>query len=196
MSRVSPALRSGPKFARRRQRSRREATARRRCNRDSKSGRNAEEEPAECRRLYAKGISNATLGSFEATAKRSYLSAGSKAKTARDLHQRVLDLDPTFDDARLSVGGSTTSSALFQVSCARFCGRSESAAPARTSESNSSRRRRQREEFGDRRANDASRCLQPRKKIRRGAAHRGRTSRQISGKLPVRAGARLRPTAR
>src|SRR5262249_48328952 len=56
------------------------------------------------RALYAKGISNATLASFEATAKRSYFSAGSKAKTARDLHQQVLDIDPTFDDARLSVG--------------------------------------------------------------------------------------------
>lgn len=60
--------------------------------------------PQDVRALYAKGISNGTLASFEATAKRSYLSAGSKAKTARDLHQRVLDLDPTFDDARLAVG--------------------------------------------------------------------------------------------
>src|SRR5262249_46857540 len=56
------------------------------------------------RALYAKGISNATLASFEASAKRAYLSAGSKAKAARDLHQQVLDLDPSFDDARLSVG--------------------------------------------------------------------------------------------
>src|SRR5437867_2553316 len=60
--------------------------------------------PKDVRALYAKGISNATLASFEASAKRSYLSAGSKAKTARDLHQQVLDIDPTFDDARLSVG--------------------------------------------------------------------------------------------
>jgi len=60
--------------------------------------------PKDIRALYAKGISNATLASFEASAKRSYFSAGSKAKAARDLHQRVLDLDPTFDDAQLSVG--------------------------------------------------------------------------------------------
>jgi tetratricopeptide (TPR) repeat protein len=60
--------------------------------------------PMDIRALYAKGISNATLASFEASAKRSYLSAGIKAKAARDLHQRVLDLDPTFDDAQLSVG--------------------------------------------------------------------------------------------
>lgn len=60
--------------------------------------------PNDIRALYAKGIANATLASFEATAKRSYISAGSKAKTARDLHQQVLKLDPTFDDARMSVG--------------------------------------------------------------------------------------------
>src|SRR5262249_19888968 len=39
-----------------------------------------------------------------ATAKRSYFAAGGKAKEARDLHQQVLALDPSFDDARLSVG--------------------------------------------------------------------------------------------
>src|SRR5436190_15883968 len=60
--------------------------------------------PKDVRALYAKGISNATLASFEASAKRSYLSAGSKAKTARDLHQQVLALDPSFDDARMSIG--------------------------------------------------------------------------------------------
>jgi len=60
--------------------------------------------PKDIRALYAKGISNATLASFEATAKRSYMGAAGKAKTARDLHQQVLKLDPTFDDARMSVG--------------------------------------------------------------------------------------------
>jgi len=60
--------------------------------------------PKDIRALYAKGVANATLASFEASAKRSYLSAGSKAKSARDLHQQVLEMDPTFDDARLSVG--------------------------------------------------------------------------------------------
>jgi tetratricopeptide (TPR) repeat protein len=60
--------------------------------------------PKDVRALYAKGISHATLASFEATAKRSYFSAGSKAKTARDLHQEVLRLDPSFEDAKMSVG--------------------------------------------------------------------------------------------
>src|SRR4030095_12835942 len=60
--------------------------------------------PQDVRALYAKGISHATLASFEATAKRSYFSAGSKAKTARDLHEEVLALDPSFDDARMSIG--------------------------------------------------------------------------------------------
>jgi tetratricopeptide (TPR) repeat protein len=60
--------------------------------------------PKDVRALYAKGISNATLASFEASAKRAYFSAGTKAKIARDLHQQVLELDPSFDDARTSVG--------------------------------------------------------------------------------------------
>src|SRR5262245_6197054 len=60
--------------------------------------------PKDVRALYAKGISNATLASFEATAKRSYYNAGTKAKVARDLHQQVLTLDPSFDDAQLSIG--------------------------------------------------------------------------------------------
>src|SRR5439155_17086673 len=62
------------------------------------------ENPNDVRALYALGVSNATLASFEGSAKRSYLAAHSKAKTARNLHQQVLKLDPTFDDARLAVG--------------------------------------------------------------------------------------------
>jgi len=60
--------------------------------------------PQDIRALYAKGIANGTLASFEATAKRAYVSASGKAKTARDLHQQVLKLDPTFDDAQMSIG--------------------------------------------------------------------------------------------
>jgi tetratricopeptide (TPR) repeat protein len=56
------------------------------------------------RALYAKGIAHGTLASFEASAKRSYFSAGSKAKVARDLHRQVLEIDPAFDDARMAVG--------------------------------------------------------------------------------------------
>ena len=54
--------------------------------------------------LYAKGIANGTLGSFEATIKRSYVAAYTKARVARDLHEQVLKLDPMFDDAELSIG--------------------------------------------------------------------------------------------
>jgi TolA-binding protein len=60
--------------------------------------------PKDIRGLYALGVANATLASFEASAKRSYLSAHAKAKTARSLHQQVLQLDPSFHDARLAVG--------------------------------------------------------------------------------------------
>jgi tetratricopeptide (TPR) repeat protein len=60
--------------------------------------------PKDLRGLYAKGISNAILAGFEAGAKRSYLTAGGKGKAARDLHQQVLAIDPSFDDARLSIG--------------------------------------------------------------------------------------------
>jgi tetratricopeptide (TPR) repeat protein len=60
--------------------------------------------PNDVEALYALGISNATLAIFEATAKRSYTSALGKAKTARNLHQDVLKLNPSFDDARMSIG--------------------------------------------------------------------------------------------
>jgi len=60
--------------------------------------------PNDVHALYALGIAHATMASFESTVKRSYLTAHSRAKTARNLHQQVLKLDPNFDDARLSVG--------------------------------------------------------------------------------------------
>src|SRR5262249_23940005 len=60
--------------------------------------------PKDIRALYALGIANATLASFEATAKRSYLTAYGQAKNARNLHQQVLKLDSSFDDARMTVG--------------------------------------------------------------------------------------------
>ena len=61
-------------------------------------------DPKNTRALYAKGASYATLASFEATIRRSWLSAARKAKTARNLHKDVLKLDPNFNDARTSVG--------------------------------------------------------------------------------------------
>src|SRR5213593_1422824 len=60
--------------------------------------------PNDVRALYAKGISQGTLAAFEATVKRSYVSAHGKAKEAHDLHQQALKLDPTFNDAQLGVG--------------------------------------------------------------------------------------------
>jgi tetratricopeptide (TPR) repeat protein len=60
--------------------------------------------PNDVRALYAKGISNGTLGSFEATIKRSYVAAYTKSRVAHDLHEEVLRLDPAFDDAQLSIG--------------------------------------------------------------------------------------------
>jgi Tetratricopeptide repeat len=60
--------------------------------------------PNDVRALHAKGISNGTLASFEAMAKRAYLTAHNKAKVAHDLDEQVLKLDPTFNDAYLSIG--------------------------------------------------------------------------------------------
>jgi len=60
--------------------------------------------PKDVRALYALGIAHATIASFEGTAKRAYFAAYGQAKTARNLHQQVLKLDPNFDDARLAVG--------------------------------------------------------------------------------------------
>lgn len=60
--------------------------------------------PKDIQALYAKGVANATLASFEGTIKRSYLAAGKKAKTARDLHREVLKLDPNFHDAEMTIG--------------------------------------------------------------------------------------------
>ena len=61
-------------------------------------------DPKNTKALYAKGSSYATLASFEATIRRSWLSAARKAKMARNLHSEVLKLDPNFNDARIAVG--------------------------------------------------------------------------------------------
>jgi tetratricopeptide (TPR) repeat protein len=60
--------------------------------------------PNDVQALYSLGVSNATLASFAATAKRSYLEAANRTKDARNYHRRVLALDPNFTDALLSVG--------------------------------------------------------------------------------------------
>jgi tetratricopeptide (TPR) repeat protein len=60
--------------------------------------------PNDVRALYSLGVSNATLASFEGTAKRAYWQAAQKTKEARKYHQQVLKLKPDFNDAFLSVG--------------------------------------------------------------------------------------------
>jgi tetratricopeptide (TPR) repeat protein len=60
--------------------------------------------PKDTQALYAKGVANATLASFEGTVKRSYMAAGRRAKAARNLHKEVLAIDPSFHDAELSIG--------------------------------------------------------------------------------------------
>jgi tetratricopeptide (TPR) repeat protein len=61
-------------------------------------------DPNDVQALYSLGVSNATLASFAATAKRAYLEAANRTKDARNYHRRVLALDPNFTDALLSVG--------------------------------------------------------------------------------------------
>ncbi len=62
------------------------------------------EDPQDLEALYAIGVAYGTLASFEALAKRAYLKANSAAKRAREYHMEVLGLDPSFNDARLSIG--------------------------------------------------------------------------------------------
>src|SRR5262245_858932 len=52
--------------------------------------------PNDIRALYAIGVANSTLAAFEGIAKRSYSSALSNAKQARNYHIQVLRLDPNF----------------------------------------------------------------------------------------------------
>lgn len=63
-----------------------------------------EENPEDLEALYALGVANGTLASFEALAKRAYLKANSAARRAREYHLQVLRLDPSFNDARLAIG--------------------------------------------------------------------------------------------
>ena len=60
--------------------------------------------PKEVSALYSKGVSKAILAGFEGVVKRSLFAAYSNARSARDLHSRVLELDPHFKDAALSIG--------------------------------------------------------------------------------------------
>jgi hypothetical protein len=56
------------------------------------------------RALFAKGAAKGILAAFEAVVKRSYVKAYSNAREARDLHEKVLTLNPNFKDAKLTIG--------------------------------------------------------------------------------------------
>ena len=60
--------------------------------------------PKDTHALYAEGASYASLATFNATVKRSYLTARSQAAKARDLHKKVLSIDPAYHDAEMSIG--------------------------------------------------------------------------------------------
>ena len=60
--------------------------------------------PEDIEILYALGVAHGTLASFEATVKRAYLKANTEAKKAREYHMQVLAIDPSYNDARLSIG--------------------------------------------------------------------------------------------
>ncbi len=63
-----------------------------------------EAEPEDREALYALGIAHGSLASFEATVKKAYLSANGAARVAREHHMRLLELDPSYNDARLTIG--------------------------------------------------------------------------------------------
>jgi tetratricopeptide (TPR) repeat protein len=60
--------------------------------------------PKDTHALYAEGASWASLATFNATVKRSYLTARSQAAKARDFHKKVLSIDPAYHDAEMSIG--------------------------------------------------------------------------------------------
>ena len=63
-----------------------------------------ETDPDNVEAIYQIGVTNGTLASFEATVKRAYLAANGAGKTARKFHMQVLTLDPSFNEARLTIG--------------------------------------------------------------------------------------------
>jgi tetratricopeptide (TPR) repeat protein len=63
-----------------------------------------ETDPDDIEALYAIGVAYGTIASFEATVKRAYLAANSAAGKAREAHMQVLNLDPSYNEARLTIG--------------------------------------------------------------------------------------------
>ena len=60
--------------------------------------------PEDIETLYALGVAHGTLAGFEATVKRAFFKASGEAKKARKYHMRVLAIDPSYNDARLTIG--------------------------------------------------------------------------------------------
>ncbi len=63
-----------------------------------------EADPEDREALYALGIAHGSLASFEATVKRAYFDANSAARSAREHHMRLLEIDPSYNDARITIG--------------------------------------------------------------------------------------------
>ena len=63
-----------------------------------------ENNPNDIEALYALGVAHGMLASFEATVKRAYFAANSQAGKAREYHMRVLQIDASYNDARLTIG--------------------------------------------------------------------------------------------
>ena len=61
-------------------------------------------DPKDTHALYAEGSSYASLATYNATVKRSYLTARSQAAKARDFHKKVLSIEPDYHDAEMSIG--------------------------------------------------------------------------------------------
>ncbi len=62
------------------------------------------EDPEDIDAIYALGVAHGTTAVFEALIKRSLRTANSEAGKAKELHLRVLDLDPEYADAHVSIG--------------------------------------------------------------------------------------------
>ena len=62
------------------------------------------EHPDDIETLYAVGVAHGALAIFEATVKRAYFKAHGEAKMARAYHMRVLAIDPSYNDARMTIG--------------------------------------------------------------------------------------------
>lgn len=62
------------------------------------------EDPDNVDALYALGVAHGTTAVFEALIKRSLRTANSEAGKAKELHLRVLELDPEYADAHVSIG--------------------------------------------------------------------------------------------